>query len=87
MSMAIELTGGTLWLNGVAIGGVGGVRIETPPEPERDRPAFQGLAQGYRWQGRITVVDPRFYRWMTGRNHPRIRRMHGSYRQRRRGRW
>lgn len=32
-------------------------------------------------------LHPATYRTLFGRNHPRIKRMHAAYRQRRRGRW
>ncbi len=40
-----------------------------------------------RFRGGTRQLPPRFYRQVIGRNHPRIRRMHAAYRQRRQGRW
>ena len=86
-SMAIELTG----LTRVTIGGVdlapyvSSIRIETQPEAPADtRPLF--AFKPIRIRRRVTLT-PYAYRIFFRRNHPRIRRMHAAYRQRRQGRW
>jgi hypothetical protein len=90
--MAIELTGATIRFNNIDVTSfVRSVQIVTEAVEEMS----QSLARmqtrlpqiNLRYQGRIGQLSPRFYRQIAKRNHPRIRRMHSAYRQRRRGRW
>jgi hypothetical protein len=62
--------------------------ISFEPEPEPDPWADQRIGPmpsfTLRFRGEL---EPVTYRTLFRRNHPRIRRMHSAYRQRRRGKW
>lgn len=90
--MAIELTGATIRFNNIDVTSFArSIQIVTEAVEEMS----QNLARmqirlpqiNLHYRGRISQLSPRFYRQVAKRNHPRIRRMHSAYRQRRRGRW
>lgn len=54
-----------------------------PPMPETGLLAIRGMLAPIRFTGRTISLTPVGYRMLLGRSHPRIRRMHSAYGQRR----